>query len=127
MTENRKKHIKLWCFHIVGFVLFLGALAVLYALDLPFCPLKLIFKISCPFCGMTRAHIAALQLDFASAFSYHPVFPLGIPFIWLLCHEHFFRKSRGGRVAYIALTASAATAIIITYILRVALYGFAFC
>lgn len=48
------------------------------------CPFRFFFGISCPGCGMTRALLAALRLDFAAAFSYHPVvfpaavFPLGI-------------------------------------------------
>ena len=30
--------------------------------------------IPCPGCGMTRAMLAVLQLDFAAAFRYHPMF-----------------------------------------------------
>lgn len=30
----------------------------------------------CPSCGMTRAYIHALNLDFKNAFKYHPLFPL---------------------------------------------------
>lgn len=40
------------------------------------CPIKFISGISCPGCGMTRAALSLLQLDFASAFYYHPLFPL---------------------------------------------------
>ena len=36
-------------------------------------------KIPCPGCGMTRAHLAALRLDFPSAFFYHPLWFLPIP------------------------------------------------
>lgn len=32
-----------------------------------------LFHIPCPGCGMTRAVLAALQLDFAGAFAYHPL------------------------------------------------------
>lgn len=47
------------------------------------CPIKFVTGISCAGCGMTRAWISALRLDFARAFYYHPIFPLGplIPFI----------------------------------------------
>ena len=34
------------------------------------CPFRFFFGISCPGCGMTRALLAALRLDFAAAFSY---------------------------------------------------------
>ena len=43
------------------------------------CPFRFFFGISCPGCGMTRALLAALRLDFAAAFSYHPLFFL-LPF-----------------------------------------------
>ena len=39
------------------------------------CPFRFFFGISCPGCGMTRALLAALRLDFAAAFSYHPSLP----------------------------------------------------
>lgn len=38
------------------------------------CPFKLIFGVDCPGCGMTRAFISALKLDFKAAFRYHPLF-----------------------------------------------------
>lgn len=38
------------------------------------CPIKFITGISCPGCGMSRACLALLRLDFASAFYYHPLF-----------------------------------------------------
>ncbi|MGN0323732.1 MAG: DUF2752 domain-containing protein [Oliverpabstia sp.] len=38
------------------------------------CPIKYYLGISCPGCGMTRAWMAVLHLDFAGAFSFHPLF-----------------------------------------------------
>lgn len=40
------------------------------------CPMQLFFHTDCPGCGMTRAIIAFLKLDFSAAFAYHPLFPL---------------------------------------------------
>lgn len=40
------------------------------------CPIKLFTGISCPGCGMTRAIRAALRLNFAAAFHYHPLWAL---------------------------------------------------
>ncbi|MBQ8283467.1 MAG: DUF2752 domain-containing protein [Clostridia bacterium] len=45
------------------------------------CPIKLIFGVDCPGCGMTRAYKALLKLDIKSAFAYHELFP--IPFIFV--------------------------------------------
>lgn len=38
------------------------------------CPIKFITGVSCPGCGMTRAWLSVLRLDFAAAFHYHPLF-----------------------------------------------------
>ena len=41
------------------------------------CPMKYVLGIACPGCGMTRAWLAVLHLDFSTAFAYHPLFLLG--------------------------------------------------
>lgn len=55
----------------------IGALFVawlaLYLLDIG-CVFRLMTGIPCPGCGMTRAWLAALRLDFSAAFAYHPLF-----------------------------------------------------
>ncbi|WP_277219137.1 DUF2752 domain-containing protein [Peptoniphilus vaginalis] len=40
------------------------------------CPIKFMTGISCPSCGMTRAYLSLLRLDFKSAYYYHPLFVL---------------------------------------------------
>ena len=41
------------------------------------CPIRWFTGISCPGCGMSRAFISLLRLDFAAAFRYHPmIYPL---------------------------------------------------
>lgn len=55
---------------IAGFGLLVG---IWYFLSLP-CPLYALTGLPCPGCGMTRAWIAALHLDLAGAFGYHPMF-----------------------------------------------------
>lgn len=37
------------------------------------CPFRLLFGISCPGCGMTRALFSLLTLDFGNAFEMHPL------------------------------------------------------
>lgn len=53
-------------------VLFVAWLA-LYLLDIG-CVFRLMTGIPCPGCGMTRAWLAALRLDFAAAIAYHPLY-----------------------------------------------------
>ena len=55
------------------------------------CPFRIILDLECPFCGMTRAHLAALRFDFKSAFNYHQLFFLGLPYLYILTHEELFK------------------------------------
>lgn len=48
-------------------------LAVYKIFDIP-CVFDLLLNIPCPSCGMTRAYISLLHLDFYGAFSMHPMF-----------------------------------------------------
>ena len=54
------------------------------------CLIKNLIHFPCPFCGMTRAHIAALKLDFITALRYHPMFFIGLPFLALVIFEENF-------------------------------------
>ena len=88
------------------------------------CPTYRFFGICCPFCGMTRAHLAALRLDFSQALYYNPVFFLGLPCIFFMVHDKLFapkyeklRKIIAGILLGI---------IVAVYIVRVCLYGFDF-
>ena len=47
------------------------------------CPIRLVTGTPCPGCGMTRAWIAALHLDFAQAMRMHPLFWLFPPALFL--------------------------------------------
>jgi hypothetical protein len=58
-----------------AFIVAVGALFAL--LPFPTCPVRRVLGVPCPGCGLTRAALAALHLDFASACGYHPlVLPL---------------------------------------------------
>lgn len=61
-------------FVIMVFYIFLGVIGV-------GCPIKFITGISCLGCGMTRAWISIIHLDFGQAFYYHPLFFLPPLFI----------------------------------------------
>lgn len=82
------------------------------------CPTYAIFGICCPFCGMTRAHLAALRLDFAAAFSYHPVFFVGVPFLWVIFHESLFRTPKRKVLWYVQVALLAAL-LLGVYVFRV--------
>ena len=104
----------------------IGALAVILALlSLAFdsaCPTYAIFGICCPFCGMTRAHLAALRLDFAAAFAYHPAFFAGVPFLWILFHKGLFQK-KWAVVRWWVLSIGLGALLLGTYMARVIIHG----
>lgn len=60
------------------------------------CPIQYFLGISCPGCGMTRAWMAVLHLDFAQAFACHPLFLLAPLFAAVFLLEEWidFRKYR---------------------------------
>lgn len=64
IAENRQKRN--------AFLIILGIIIVMYLFSLP-CPILFMTGIPCPGCGMTRACLHLLQLDFAGAFQYHPL------------------------------------------------------
>lgn len=81
------------------------------------CPVKFFLKIDCPFCGMTRAHLAALRFDFKEALEYHPLFFLGIPYLFLLFHDELFKGKF--KKLYIVLVITLTLMFIILWLFKV--------
>lgn len=75
------------------------------------CPIKFLTGISCAGCGMSRAFLAALRLDFVSAFHFHPLFWLVIPTVLLFV---FRNKIPFFKICFILIVAI----FIITYLIR---------
>ncbi len=61
--------------------------------------------IPCPGCGMTRAYLAAMRLDFAEAFRMHPLWPVTVPLlaVSLWKNGRIFPSSHANRIFYLAL------------------------
>lgn len=53
-----------------------GIIAVFIFTDIYRCPVRAIFKIPCPCCGMTRAIMAAIRMEWKLSFYYHPLWPI---------------------------------------------------
>ncbi len=64
------------------FALFCGVLLLWVVMDWP-CIFRAVTGIPCIGCGLSRAWLAALRLDFAAAFRYHPMF-WSIPILFLM-------------------------------------------
>lgn len=80
------------------------------------CPIKLIIGFPCPGCGMTRACISILKLDFISAFNYNPlvfVFPF-IMWIIIFNERPIINKLYNSKILWISLL----ILVILVYVLR---------
>jgi len=77
------------------------------------CPIKFISGISCGGCGMTRAWLSVLHLDFRSAFYYHPLFLL-LP---VYAFVYFFRNKLGHKV-FDVINLLFITLFVLVYIIR---------
>ena len=51
------------------------------------CPIRFLTGVSCPGCGMSRAWLAALRLDWSGALAFHPLFLLPVPAAGLLLFQ----------------------------------------
>ncbi|MDY5032676.1 MAG: DUF2752 domain-containing protein [Blautia sp.] len=63
------------------------------------CPFRALFHKPCPGCGMTRAILACLRLDFQKAFQYHSLFPIVIiTVIYLFFREKWYIGKKGEQI-----------------------------
>ena len=81
------------------------------------CPIKYLSGISCAGCGMTRAWLSLLHLDFSAAFTYHPLFLFG-PLVPLL----FIFNNNLPRKARIFIWTLLLSAFFIVYLLRLFIF-----
>lgn len=56
------------------------------------CPIKQLTHMPCPTCGMTRALMALISLDFVGYVRYNAMSVFIIIAVWLLVHRDFFEK-----------------------------------
>ncbi len=55
------------------------------------CPLVALTGFPCPGCGLTRAGISVLRLDFSSAWRFHPfIFPILLYILLFVINRYFF-------------------------------------
>ena len=78
------------------------------------CPIKFSTGISCPGCGMTRACVSALRLDFKAAFEYHPLWVALLPSAVTL----MILKIKGRKRALNLLICALAVLMLAVYIYR---------
>lgn len=80
------------------------ALIALWTITGRECLFKSIFSIPCPTCGMTRAVISVMRLDFKSALGYHPlVFTLPLLYLTVVTELEPFKNKRLNRITVASL------------------------
>ncbi len=98
----------------------LAVLAVFYTCGIQ-CLFRRFLGIICPGCGMTRAILACLRLDFAAAFRHHPmVFSLPVLFIYFIMDGKVFKK----RTVNIAVLLAVCAGFLVNYIHNLLIYYF---
>ena len=80
-------------FNMVPAVLAVVILYIIFFITGIGCPIKFITGISCAGCGMTRAYLSLLHLDFREAFHYHPLFWLPPVFLVILYKKNRMKPS----------------------------------
>ena len=104
-----KRFLKKYMTVIIAVLCVIVIYGVMFALDVT-CPIKHLTGVSCPGCGMTRACVSALKLDFASAFYYHPLWillPFAVPALVILFikrrYKAFFVMLGAVMLAFVAV------------------------
>ena len=68
------------------------------------CPIKFTTGVSCAGCGMTRAYLRLLHLDFVEAFYFHPLFwAVPVAVVAYLLRRRFPRSARAVLIVIAAL------------------------
>ena len=84
------------------------------------CIYKFLFDVPCPGCGMTRACIAAMRLDFCEAFAYNPMFwSVPILYLYFLCDGALFKN----KIINLGVMITMLAGIVINWIVQLFFYA----
>ena len=61
------------------------------------CPIRLITRLQCPGCGISRMLISMIKLNFTAAFEYHPVLFASLPFLAVIFGDMLWRYIYHGK------------------------------
>ncbi len=79
--------------HIIYFTVICLYLCVIGIFEIG-CPILYFFNIECPTCGVTRALISLIRLDFNGYIMYHPLALPLIVAVWIFFHGKIIKRKR---------------------------------
>ena len=95
MLKKRISHLKQ---KLALTIIYCITVLLFWCFNIP-CVFMYFFNTPCPGCGMTRAISSAIQFDFISAFSYHPMFfSIPILYLYFLLDDGLFKSKNVNRV-----------------------------
>lgn len=86
-------------------ITFLFLFIILVAYNLNFsCIYRQFLNFPCPGCGMTRAFLSSLKLDFVKAFDFHPMFwSVPILYLYFLFDGKVFKNKKINMIIFILI------------------------
>ncbi len=107
----------------LGVCLILTTAIWIFAAPVNGCAVRFFTGIPCPSCGMTRAMLALLRLDFRAAFYYHPlVYPL-LPLLSFIVIRYVFWGVSPADKRYIRLYVGTLIVFIAVWLIRVLFFS----
>lgn len=90
LINNRIKNLKIKLIATAA----IGAALLLIVLFDVSCPIRTLSGYPCISCGMSRAWLSALRLDFSAAFSFHPMFwSIPVLYLYILFDARLFKNA----------------------------------
>ena len=90
MKNKVKRSVRQLLFLHFGIMAFIISLILIYDITNIGCPIRKLTGVPCPTCGMTRAGLSLLRLDFDAYFVYNPATVPVIVALWLGFHKQRF-------------------------------------
>ena len=88
--NNRIKNLKIKLIATAGVGI---ALLLIVVFDVS-CPIRIASGFPCISCGLSRAWLSALRLDFSAAFSFHPMFwSIPVLYLYVLFDAKLFKNA----------------------------------
>ena len=87
------------------------------AFEVPICPFRLCFGVSCPGCGLTRGSLALLEGDWEHMFLCHPLTPILLPMVAIILLWALLKPYHNKRLGVLYSKLGSAGALILLFLI----------